>query len=67
MANRAINRVFLDLIPDVVKIAFVAIIVVVIIVTVMWQIVAKYREKQVGKKVTTLENKGLLQSRQVGY
>ena len=67
MANRAINRVFLDLIPDVVKIAFVAIIVVVIIVTVMWQIVAKYRETQVGKKVTTLENKGLLQRRQVGY
>ena len=67
MANRAINRVFLDLIPDVVKIAFVAIIVVVIIVTVMWQIVAKYRETQVGKKVTTPENKGLLQSRQVGY
>ena len=67
MAKQVTNRILFGFIPDIVQFAFLVITVVAIIVTLIWQIGAKCREKQVGQKVTTPENKGLLQSRQVGY
>jgi len=66
MANPVITRWLLDFIPDVVEIAFFFIIILAIIATAIWQIIAKCH-KTVSKTVTTPEQKGLLQSRQAGY
>ena len=66
MANQAITKLIIDSLPDFVVVSILVITVVAIIVTIIWQIIAKCREN-VSKKVTTPENKGLLQSRQAGY
>ena len=65
--NKVLTKIFSDLIPDIVKSVFMAIFVVAILALIIWAIGAKCREIYLRQKVATPENKGLLQSRKVGY
>jgi hypothetical protein len=65
--NQVLTKIFVGFIPDIVKSVFMVIVVVAILATIIYAIGAKCREIYLSQKVATPENKGLLQSRKVGY